>query len=96
MVGGTLVIPGVGTSRNDVAINYDESLMKIGGRIREMGDLEGAIGLDTLKVDGLFLHPEPEAILMTGGTRWIPLGAPARFVVRESADPKSREVRRIP
>ncbi len=96
VVGGTLVIPGVGTSRNDVAINYDESLMKIGGRIREMGDLEGAIGLDTLNVDGLFLHPEPEAILMTGGTRWIPLGAPARFIVRESADPKSREVRRIP
>ncbi len=96
ITGATLVIPGIGTSRNDIAVNYDESLMRVGGRIREMGDLEGAIGLDTLRLDGLFLHPDPDAILMTGGSRWLPLGSPARFTVRESAEPGSRLVRRIP
>jgi hypothetical protein len=96
VTGATIVLPGLGTSRNDVAINFDDSVARIGGRIREMGDLEGAVALDTLRLEGRFLHPDPESLLVTGGTRWLPLGAPARFIVRVSADPASPEVRRIP
>jgi hypothetical protein len=96
VMGGTIVLPGLGTSRSDVAINFDDSVARLGGRIREIGDLEEAVALDTLRLDGRFLHPDPEALLVTGGTRWLPLGAPARFIVRESADPASREVRRLP
>lgn len=96
VTGATVVIPGVGTSRNDVAINFDDSVARVGGRIREMGDLEGAVALDTLRLDGLFLHPDPDAVTQVAGSSWLPIGAPARFVVRESAHPRSRELRRIP
>ena len=96
VMGATIVLPRLGASRSDVAINFDDSVARRGGRIREIGDLEGAVALDTLRLDGLFLHPDPEAVLMTGGTAWLPLGAPARFIVRQGPDPASREVRRIP
>lgn len=96
VMGATIVMPGLGTSRSDVAINFDDSVARRGGRIREVGDLEEVVALDTLRLDGLFLHPDPESLLVTGGTRWLPLGAPARFIVRESADSTSREVRRLP
>ena len=96
VMGATIVMPGLGTSRSDVAINFDDSVARRGGRIREIGDLEEVVALDTLRLDGRFLHPDPESLLVTGGTRWLTLGAPARFIVRESADSTSREVRRLP
>jgi hypothetical protein len=96
VVGASVVIPGVGSTRSDLAINFDDSVARTGGRIREMGDLETAVALDTLNLAGRFLHPVPEAVLQTGGTTWLPIGAPARFIVRETADPSSRELTRIP
>jgi hypothetical protein len=96
VVGASVVIPGVGPTRSDLAINFDDSVARTGGRIREMGDLETAVALDTLNLAGRFLHPVSEAVLQTGGTTWLPIGAPARFIVRETADPSSPELRRIP
>ena len=96
VTGASVVIPGVGVSRNDVAINFDDSVARTGGHIREMGDLEAVVALDTMNLTGRFLHPAPDAMTVTGGTRWLTIGAPARFVIRESADPASREVGRIP
>jgi len=96
ITGASVVIPGVGVSRNDVAVNFDDSVAKLGGHIREMGDLETVTALDTLNLAGRFLHPAPDALTVTGGTKWLQIGAPARFVIRESADPASREVGRIP
>jgi len=96
VVGGSLVVPGVGPLRADVAINFDDSVARTGGRIREVGDLETAVALDTLDLRGKFLHPMPDAVLQTGGTTWVPIGSPARFIIRESADATGREVGRIP
>ena len=96
IMGATIVIPGVGTSRNDVAINFDDSVARLGGHIREMGDLEGVVALDTMNLAGKFLHATPDALTVTGGTRWLQLGVAARFIIRESADPASKEVGRIP
>jgi hypothetical protein len=96
ITGASVVLPGVGTSRNDVAINFDDSVAKLGGHIREMGDLETVTALDTMNLAGKFLHATPDALTVTGGTRWLQIGAPARFIIRESADPASREVGRIP
>ena len=90
------LIPGVGTSRNDVAVNFDDSVARLGGHIREMGDLEGVVALDTMNLAGKFLHATPDALTITGGTKWLQLGAPARFIIRESADPASKEVGRLP
>lgn len=96
ITGATIVMPGLGTTRADVAVNFDDSVARLGGTVREVGDLELAIALDTLRLAGRYLHPTPEAMLRTGGTRWFQIGAPARFIIRDSADPASRELGRIP
>ncbi len=96
VVGGSLVVPGAGALRADVAINFDDSVARVGGRVREVGDLEGTVALDTLDLSGRFLHPMPDAVLQTGGRVWVPIGSPARFIIRESADPASKELGRLP
>lgn len=96
VVGGSLVVPGAGALRADVAINFDDSVARVGGRVREVGDLEGTVALDTLDLSGRFLHPMPDAVLQAGGRVWVPIGSPARFIIRESADPASKELGRLP
>lgn len=96
VVGGSLVVPAAGALRADVAINFDDSVARVGGRVREVGDLEGTVALDTLDLAGRFLHPMPDAVLQTGGRVWVPIGSPARFIIRESADPASKELGRLP
>jgi hypothetical protein len=96
VTGASLVIPGLAPLRADVAINYDESVAKWDGHIREVGDLETAVALDTLDLTGRFLHPMPDALTVTGGSRWLPIGAPARFIIRAGADPSSHELGRLP
>lgn len=94
--GGSLVVPGVGALRADVAVNFDDAVARTGGRIREVGDLETAIALDTLDLTGRFLHPLPDGVLRTAGAVWLPLGSPARFVIRDGPDRGSREAGRVP
>lgn len=100
--GGQLVIPGYGPLRADVAINYDDPVAKTGGTIREVGDLETAVAIDTLDVSGRFLHPREAALtLATGPTpqgpeAWLRIGATAAFTIRAGADSASREVGSIP
>ena len=96
LTGGSLVVPGVGALRADVAINFDDSVARTGGHVREVGDLETAVAMDTLDLGGRFLHPMPDAVLVTGGSTWVPIGAPARFIIREGTAADSREVGRLP
>ncbi|HEU4800400.1 MAG TPA: M14 family zinc carboxypeptidase [Gemmatimonadales bacterium] len=92
VVGGQLVLPGQPAMRADVAINYDESVRKQDGRVREVGDLEGAVALDTLDISGKFLHPRSDALHpVTGGPR-LDIGALAKFDIRISADARSEVV----
>jgi hypothetical protein len=94
--GGSLVVPGVGALRADVAINFDDSVARTGGHVREVGDLEIAVAMDTLDLTGRFLHPMPDAVVVTGGSTWVPIGAPARFIIRAGAESDSRELGRLP
>jgi len=94
--GGSLVVPGVGAVVADVAINFDDSVARTGGHISEVGDLETAVAMDTLDLAGRFLHPMPEAVTLTGGSTWVPIGAPARFIIRSGAAASSPEMGRIP
>jgi len=96
VMGGSVVIPGFGPVREDVAINFDDSVAKTGGRIREMGDLELAVALDTMYVDGKYLHPGVETVTKGVAGSMIQLGAPARFTVRDTPSPTSKVVGRIP
>jgi hypothetical protein len=96
--GGSIVLPGAAPVRADVTINFDDSVARTDGRVSDVGDLESAIALDTVDATGRFLHPIDEAVTTRAGMAvgWLRIGAPARFVIRESADPASREVGRVP
>lgn len=100
--GGVLVIPGAGALRADIAINYDDPVARTGGTIREVGDLETAVAMDTLDATGRFLHPLPEALTYQEPSddprapAWLQIGAPARFTIRSGAGDDTSEVGTIP
>ena len=79
----------------DVAVNFDDPVARVGGRVREIGDLAAAIAVDTLDATGLFLHARPEALTSTGVRGYLSVGARAAFDIREKADPQSALKRRI-
>jgi hypothetical protein len=93
--GAQLVLPGRAPAAVELTILYDEPVARTGGRVREVGDLAGAIALDTLTLDGLYLHPAPEALRGAGVSAVLPIGAPAVFDVRRGVAPTSPLVRRI-
>lgn len=95
LTGGILVVPGVGTARVDVAINYNDPVARTGGNIAEVGDLSRAVAIDTINIGGEYLHPAAESVLLTGGSAWVQVGRPAHFTVRAGESGQSRELRRI-
>ena len=96
LTGGTLVLPGVGPIRADVAINFEDAVAGIGARIAEVGDLETATAMDTVDVTGAFLHTSSETMTISSGGSWLPRGSRADFTVREGESPDSKELMRIP
>jgi hypothetical protein len=93
--GGQLVLPGRPPLRVDVAVNYEDAVAREDGRIREIGDLEGAAAIDTLDATGLFLHPRPEALQRRERDAWLRIGAPAALDLRRGADASSELVRSL-
>jgi hypothetical protein len=93
--GAQLVIPGQPPMKLDISVNYDDAVARTGGRVREVGDLQGVIAIDTLSLDGLYLHPDAEALVGTPGRHWLTIDAPAKFTVRRGESPTSEVVRRI-
>jgi hypothetical protein len=88
IAGGRLAVPSLEPIRADIFVDFDRPLLRTGGTIRDVGDLDGFDALDTLRIDGLYLVPGPAALDDHGG---LALGAPAEFVVAE--DPAGRRVR---
>jgi len=96
IAGGQLVMPGMPPMRVDLAVNYDDAVARIGGRVREVGDLADVIAIDTIDVTGLFLHPAPSALTLAPGSgAMLRVGAPAHFEVRRTASASSERVRVI-
>ena len=91
--GAQLVLPGKPPLRVDVAVNFEDAVARTQGRIREIGDLEGAAAIDTLDANGLFLHPRPEALERRKDATWLRIGAPAALDLRRGAEPSSELVR---
>lgn len=90
--GGWLVLPGLAPVRADLTADYADPLRLRGGRITEVGDLTEAIARDTLGVEGLYLHPERDALTDQGGRPSLSVEAPASFVVRRGPEPTSEAV----
>jgi len=93
--GGQLVIPGQPPMRADIAVNYDDAVARTRGRVREVGDLETVVAIDTVDASGAFVHVRPEALSDGEAAGYLTIGAPALFDVREGADPASPLRRRI-
>ena len=95
VTGGQLVLSGNAPLTADLAINYDDAVARAGGRVRDVGDLDEVIALDTIDARGLFLHPAREALTSTPRGAMLVLGSRAVFDLRRGAEPSSPLVRRI-
>ncbi len=95
VLGGRLVLPGSAPARVDLAINYDDAVARTGGRVREVGDLAGVVAIDTINVEGLFLHPDASTLTRASAGVLLPIGAPAVLHVRRGVDTSSALVRTI-
>ena len=93
--GGQLVLPGQPPMRADVAVNYDDAVARTHGRVREVGDLETVVAIDTVDASGAFVHVRPEALSDGETPGYLTIGAPALLDVRVGADPASPLKRRI-
>jgi hypothetical protein len=95
VMGGRLVLPGQPPLIADVAVNYEDPVAHTGARIRDVGDLAGAVAMDTVDASGLYLHPDPATLTAGNGGRWLRIGARATLDLRRGADTSSDLVRRI-
>lgn len=93
--GAQLVLPGQPPLRVDVAVNFEDAVARTDGRIREIGDLEDAIAIDTLDATGLYLHPRTEALERREAGTWLRIGAPAALDLRRGPEPSSELVRAL-
>ncbi len=90
ILGGTVVVdgrPGVREVSMDLLVGYDQPLLRRGGTIRDLGDLDGYQSLDTLDASGLYILPTAE-MHPTDGI--LAPGTPARFDL--ARDPDGRDV----
>ena len=85
IVGGTLVVPGLQPYKTDLLVNYTRPLLEEGGTFAEVGDLAETEALDTLSLDGLFVHPAESALDRWNGIQ-IRVGADAVFTVTRNQD----------
>jgi hypothetical protein len=91
--GARVVLPGVDEPLAvDLALNFDEPLARRRPRVREVGDLSTVVAFDTVRADGLFLHPMPAMLDATRGAPLLRLGAPAAFTLRRGRDAASAAV----
>jgi len=95
VMGGRLVLPGQPPLVADVAVNYEDPVAHTGARIRDVGDLGGAIAMDTVDATGLYIHPDPATLTAGSGGSWLRIGAHATLDLRRGADTSSDLVRRI-
>ncbi len=95
ILGGQVVLPGRAPYRADVAITYEDPLTKRATKIREVGDLEGAVALDTLDATGLYLHPRSDALTFRDGQGWLRLGGRALLDLRRGPTTQSELVQTL-
>lgn len=87
--GGTVVVPGLEPFRADVAADFAAPLDLRDGTTASIGDLADYAARVVVDAEGLFVHPEPEALGEGGGLRE---GLPASFTVRRGVEPESEKV----
>lgn len=94
VLGGQLVLPGREPRRADIAINYEDAVARVGGRIRDVGDLRESVAIDTIDARGLFIHPAPDGAQGPAAAR-VRVGAPAALEIRRGPSVTSELVRQL-
>lgn len=91
--GGAVVLPGAAPFKAELGLNFEDPLDVCGGHIADVGDLTEYSARDILIAEGMFVHPEEEA-LVTGedGKAWLEVGRPASFTIRRGEDPGSEAI----
>jgi hypothetical protein len=93
--GGKLVLPGEEPIVMDLAIDYDDAVAHRGPRLRDAGDLQEEVAIDTIDASGLFVHPKGASLARGAGGARLVLGATASFDIRRGADPTSALVKHV-
>jgi hypothetical protein len=95
VLGGHLVLDSASTLPADLALTYDDAVARTGARLRDVGDLAEAVAIDTVRAEGLFVHPAPASLTDSAGGRWLRLGAQVSLTIRKGASPASERVGQI-
>jgi hypothetical protein len=95
ITGGKLVLPGEEPILMDLAIDYDDAVAHRGPRLRDAGDLQEEVAIDTIDASGLYVHPKGSSLARGAGGARLVLGAPAAFDIRRGADPASALVKHV-
>ena len=95
VLGGRLVLDSATLLPADLALNFDDPVARSGPRLRDVGDLGQLTAMDTIRADGMFLHPAAEMLSDTAGGRWLRLGARAVLAIRRGPAAASETVRTI-
>jgi hypothetical protein len=95
LLGGQVVQPAGDPVRLDLALRYDDPVAKTGLRLVDVGDLEGATAMDTVDVQGLYLHVAMPSTLDRADW-WLLRQEPIAVTVRRGPGAESEIVRRLP
>jgi hypothetical protein len=95
VTGALLVLPGKPPMRVDIAYNYEDALRKGRARVREVGDLAAVVALDTIRADGMFLHPAAAMLTEQRGQQWLRINAPVQLAIRTGPESASSLVREL-
>ena len=90
IAGATVAVPGLPQLQADLLVQYDRPLLRQGGTISDIGDLQGVEAQDTLDASGLFLIPFGDALDPAGA---LEVGRPARFLLAEDSTGTSVRLR---
>ncbi len=91
--GGTVMSLGLPPARADVLIDFKQPLSEEGGRIKEVGDLDGTKVRRTIDASGLFIHPLPcPARGNAAATDAVPIAPNGTACLQLTRDAQGREV----
>jgi len=95
LLGGEVVTPDGGALTLDLALQFDDPVARRGLVLVDVGDLAGTVAMDTLNVEGLFLHVSTPSTLDPARWALVPR-EPIAVVVRRAPSDDTEVVLRLP
>jgi hypothetical protein len=93
--GGNVVLPGGGALPLDLALTFADPVARTGLNLRDIGDLEGVIAMDTLDLSGQYVHISAPSTLDPSDW-WLLRGEPVAIQVRRGPEDTAEVLLRLP